>query len=461
LALSAVRIARKKVIVKRLDAIQNLGAVSILCSDKTGTLTVDSVHVSASVSESGVASDLPVKLAYVNSVMQTGTRSPIDSAVVEYMKKRLDMEDFKDVNLEGWVKLGEIPFDSSRRLLSVLASRPRSGEGGDTRDGLFITKGAVEEVLNSCTRVLVHPCAGSEGEEISSPAQQPVSILDFSPELPSMSSPLTSEVRSRILKTAERLNEDGLRLIAVGCKLSVDKPLEAIGAVAEVTVSLFSDDESDLTFIGFLGFLDPPKEDAMEAIEKLRKLNVQVRILTGDVPAVAAKVARDLGILSSDRSTPAANGVQNQAKQEAHICLEMEKPMSEDDLIVTGAQLATLSKGEDKTALIEVVERGIIFAKLTPYQKLEVVEILRSGKGWNGGERAVAFLGDGVNDALAIRGADVGISVDSGTEIAKEAADVILLEKSLGVVAEGVVQGRVTCVFVLTEWTRILDCRFD
>lgn len=457
MVLSAIRVARKKVIVKRFDAIQNLGSVSILCSDKTGTLTLDSVNVSASTTDKGVPSDLPAMLAYINSTMQMGVRSPIDSAVVNYVKKKRcedDGEEDDQDDLRGWTKLGELAFDSSRRLLSVLVGRSKTSVSDETtqqieQDALFITKGAVEEVLEACARVYTHPIPSANEVPPSSPTSPSflsfAQLLDFNPASPSLSFSLTQDERSCILDTAKRLNEDGLRLVAVACGLSVAKPPEK-----GTEITIYPEDEKDLTFIGFLGFLDPPKEDAAEAIAKLRKLNVQVKILTGDSPAVATKVARDLRILAPRRtlavdSTDLDSSQGKYDNQQREVCIEMEPPVPEEDLIVTGTQLTTLSNAGDKAPLWEVVQRGIIFAKLSPYQKLEVVEILRAGRGGNGGE-AVAFLGDGVNDALAIRGADVGISVDSGTEIAKEAADVILLEKSLDVVAEGVLQGRITFI---------------
>jgi Mg2+-importing ATPase len=459
MVLSAIRVARKKVIVKRFDAIQNLGSVSILCSDKTGTLTLDSVNVSASTTDKGVPSDLPAMLAYINSTMQMGVRSPIDSAVVNYVKKKRcedDGEEDDQDDLRGWTKLGELAFDSSRRLLSVLVGRSKTSVSDETtqqieQDALFITKGAVEEVLEACARVYTHPIPSANEVPPSSPTSPSflsfAQLLDFNPASPSLSFSLTQDERSCILDTAKRLNEDGLRLVAVACGLSVAKPPEK-----GTEITIYPEDEKDLTFIGFLGFLDPPKEDAAEAIAKLRKLNVQVKILTGDSPAVATKVARDLRILAPRRtlavdSTDLDSSQGKYDNQQREVCIEMEPPVPEEDLIVTGTQLTTLSNAGDKAPLWEVVQRGIIFAKLSPYQKLEVVEILRAGRGGNGGE-AVAFLGDGVNDALAIRGADVGISVDSGTEIAKEAADVILLEKSLDVVAEGVLQGRITYVLL-------------
>jgi Mg2+-importing ATPase len=407
LALSAVRIARQKVIVKRFDAIQNLGAVSVLCSDKTGTLTADLVRVAKSVNTKGELSDFPIKLSFINSLLQTGSRSPIDRAILDYIGEN-EKDSLTDVQLNGWSKLGEVPFDSTRRMLSVLA-RPPSGDEGEA---LFITKGAVEEVLERCVSTLKH-------EDFS----KPIGKIGF--DL-SWSTTLTEVDRLEILDSAKRLNEDGLRLIAIACRKTSVK----------LGTTISTEDEEDLVFVGFVALLDPLKPDAAEAIQKLGNLHVQVRILTGDAPAVAAKVARDLGLFNPLNLTKVTDS--RSPKDEEAVSDMSSERTNESSLIVTGPQLAELAR--DRELLNETIERAIIFAKLSPYQKLEVVKALRAG----GGGRAVAFLGDGVNDALAIRGADVGISVDSGTEIAKEAADVILLEKSLGVVARGVVEGRIT-----------------
>ena len=242
--------------MKRFDAIQNLGAVSVLCSDKTGTLTIDLVRVSGSTTGSGDDSDLPLQLAYLNSALQTGTRSPLDGAIVDFTRKKFEHsveegngEGIDIVKLEDYDKIAEVPFDSSRRLLSVLVSRT-----GTMEKGLFITKGAVEEVLERCTKLYNHP------------SSSPSSIPPFDDFKPSKSRRLTPDDRSKILETAERLNEEGLRLIAVACKSSV--------AMAGITMSM--DDETDLVFVGFLGFLDPLKPDAADAISRLAKLGVQV-----------------------------------------------------------------------------------------------------------------------------------------------------------------------------------------
>jgi len=255
LALSAVRVARKKVIVKRFDAIQNLGAVRILCSDKTGTLTADLVRISMSATGTGALSQLPIELAYINSSLQTGSRSPIDHAIVDFVNQS-EQDIFTDIPRDGWVKQGEVPFDSSRRLLSVLVSRP----GGDGSEGLLITKGAVEEVLDLCVSVYNHQ--PSPSLDASEPAG-----LDISP---SMTSIFTADERRKILGTAQRLNEEGLRLVAVACREQLIKPFMTISC----------SDESELTFIGFIGLLDPLKPDATQAIKDLAALNVQVCIFS-------------------------------------------------------------------------------------------------------------------------------------------------------------------------------------
>ena len=248
--------ARDKVIVKRFDAIQVLGAVNILCSDKTGTLTIDLVRVSGSTTGFGDPSDLPLQLAYLNSALQTGTRSPIDRAIVDFFKDKFAQNDDKNdnyVKVEEWDKLAEVPFDSTRRLLSVLVSH--SSIGTDEK-GLLITKGAVEEVLDRCTHVHDHTSS-------SSSPSAPANFNEFKPK---KSLPLTADTRQQILETAERLHGEGLRLVAVACKYSVAMPF----------MTLNTKDETDLVFVGLVGFLDPLKPDAAGAIDRLAKLGVQV-----------------------------------------------------------------------------------------------------------------------------------------------------------------------------------------
>lgn len=245
--MSAVRIARQNVIVKRFDAIQNMGAVSILCSDKTGTLTADLVRVAKSVNIKGELSSLPAKLSFINSSLQTGSRSPIDRAILDYVGET-EKGSLSDDQLDGWSKLGEVPFDSTRRMLSVLAYRPSVLEA----DALFITKGAVEEVLERCVSALRY------GESL-----KPIENIGFDS---SSSTTLTEALRLEILDSAKRLNEDGLRLVAVACRK----------APVKIGSSISAEDEEDLVFVGFIALLDPLKPDAAEAIQKLGSLHVQV-----------------------------------------------------------------------------------------------------------------------------------------------------------------------------------------
>jgi Mg2+-importing ATPase len=388
LAQGAIAMGKQDVIVKRLDGVQNLGGITCLCSDKTGTLTIDRVELHSSVSPDGLPSTLPIDLAFLNSSLQTGTRSLLDAAIT---KER------DTACIEAALKFGEVPFDSSRRLLSIYAA-----QDAEVEDAYIITKGAVEEVLERCT-FYINPTSSVD-------ALSPIETL-----------PLNKAALKSFLATADKLNTDGLRLVAVAQR-----------RVPEYRTATYYEfdrtEERDLVFVGFLAFLDPPKEDAADAIRELASLGIpvrripidfvrtvltrfhpQVKILTGDAPAIAVNVARDIGLLTTSSLAD----------------------------VITGAQLTSLSSG-DRAELITAVTRAVIFAKLSPYQKLEVVQALREGG------HTVGMMGDGVNDALALRGADVGISVDTGTEIAKNAADIILLEKSLATVVVGVKLGRKT-----------------
>ncbi|KAJ9099794.1 hypothetical protein QFC21_003792 [Naganishia friedmannii] len=348
LAIGARNLAKRKVIVKRLDAVQNLGAMVSL-GFQSGVLVTNFA---------GNDSPRTAKLAHVNASLQTGSRSALDAALTG-LKIPGDPS-------AALTKRGE---GDTRRMLSIAIH-------DDQHKGIIITKGAVEEVLNKCTRLEL-------------PDQGTVDVTE-------------SSYRA-VLDTAKGLNSQGLRLIAIAVKLFPE--ISDIG--------LETQDEVDLTFVGFCTFLDPPKEDAADAIAALKERGVDVKILTGDAPEVTFKVARDIGLITGDE------------------CF--------DDVVLSGKVLAGMTKAELDT----VLNRIVIFAKLSPYQKLKVVQALRaSGK-------VTGFLGDGVNDALALRGADVGISVDSGTEIAKDAAAIILLEKDLNCVVEGVHIGRLTLVQTL------------
>ncbi|MGC8917083.1 MAG: magnesium-translocating P-type ATPase [Thermoanaerobaculum sp.] len=343
LAKGALSMARKKVIVKRLPAIQNFGAVDVLCTDKTGTLTQDRVVLEKHVDILGNPSEEVLNYAYLNSFFQTGLRNLIDRAILEYAD--LDTSECRLVD--------ELPFDFQRRRMSVVVEY----EG----DHVLICKGAVEEIYSCCSRYQIE-------DEVY---------------------PIVEAIRADLFEEVEKLNRDGFRVLGI-----------AYREFGREKTTFTVEDESDLILLGYIAFFDPPKESADEALKLLRKAGVEVKVLTGDNALVTEKVCRDVG-------------------------LPFER-------VVTGAQLAALSPEE----LARVVEQAQIFVKLTPTQKEDVVSALRR----NG--HVVGFLGDGINDAPALRAADVGISVDTGADVAKEAADIVLLEKSLLVLEEGILEGR-------------------
>jgi Mg2+-importing ATPase len=349
LAKGAVTMAKQKVIVKRLNAIQNLGAMDVLCTDKTGTLTEDRVVMEKHRNIRGEVDLRVLEYAYLNSYYQTGLKNLLDRAVLAHG----ELEHGLNV-LQHAEKIDEIPFDFLRRRMSVVVSSP-------ARARALICKGAVEEVFAICSKVDL-------GDE----------VLPFSDALCDQA---TAVVRA--------LNEDGFRVVAVAHKtVPVSKDLYSVA------------DEQDLVLAGFIGFLDPPKETAREAIAALQAHGVDVIVLTGDNDIVTRRVCRDVGI-------PA-------------------------DAVVLGSQLEHLSDDGLRTA----VQGVSIFAKLNPLQKARIIRALQQ-RG-----HTVGYLGDGINDAAALRDADVGISVDTATDIARESADIILLEKSLLVLETGVLKGR-------------------
>ena len=351
LAKGAVTMARHKTIVKRLNAIQNFGAMAVLCTDKTGTLTQDKVVLERHINVVGEDDDWVLALAYLNSFYQTGLKNLLDVAVLEHgeLKAELAVD-------RAYGKVDEIPFDFSRRRMSVVVDH----EG---RHHQLICKGAVEEVL-----------------AVSTFAHDEDRIVPLTPERLESAHELVSE-----------LNEDGFRVVAVAFR---DFPPDH-GAYSVA-------DESALTLAGFIGFLDPPKETAAAALKALAEHSVRVKILTGDNDLVSRKICRDVG-LDAGR-------------------------------IVLGNELTGLTDA----ALADIVEQNTVFAKLAPDDKVRIVRALKA-RG-----HTVGFMGDGINDAGALREADVGISVDSAVDIAKESADIILLEKSLLVLEEGVLEGRKT-----------------
>ncbi|MDR1990175.1 MAG: magnesium-translocating P-type ATPase [Acidobacteriaceae bacterium] len=358
LAKGAVTMARHKTVVKRLNAIQNFGAMDVLCTDKTGTLTQDKVVLERHVNVAGEEDDEVLALAYLNSFYQTGLKNLLDIAVLEHG------EIHKELSIDhAYGKVDEIPFDFTRRRMSVVVDH-------EHRNHHLICKGAAEEVLAICK-----------------------SIRDFVPDIdnPTNVVDLDEQRRAEAYELVTRMNEDGFRVVAVAYR---EFP---------ITHGPYSvADESELTLAGFVGFLDPPKESAAPALKALAAHGVAVKILTGDNDLVTRKICRDVG-LNAER-------------------------------VVLGSELQDL----DDAALGEMATTHSVFAKLTPEHKTRIVSALKA-RG-----HTVGFLGDGINDAGALREADVGVSVDSAVDIAKESADIILLEKSLLVLEEGVIEGRRT-----------------
>ncbi|MGF6129350.1 Mg2+-importing ATPase [Pseudomonas frederiksbergensis] len=353
LAKGAMAMAKRKVVVKRLNAIQNFGSMDVLCTDKTGTLTPDKIILEHHVDSHGRRDDSILELAWLNSHHQSGLKNLMDQAVVQFAyrnpKFRIPF---------AYSKVDELPFDFVRRRLSIIVKDSRD-------DHLMVCKGAVEEMLSIASHL------HENGQVIALDAQR----------------------RKDLLALANEYNEDGFRVLLVATR-EIPK--------AQSKNQYHTADERDLVIRGFLTFLDPPKETAGPAIAALRDMGVTVKVLTGDNAVVTCKICREVGL---DPGTP-----------------------------LLGQDIEHM----DDTTLKLRVEERTVFAKLTPLQKSRVLKALQA----NG--HTVGFLGDGINDAPALRDADVGISVDSGTDIAKESADIILLEKSLMVLEEGVLKGRET-----------------
>lgn len=349
LAKGAVSMSKKKVIVKDLSAIQNFGAMDVLCTDKTGTITQDKVVLEYSLNIHGIEDSRVLRHAFLNSYHQTGLKNLMDIAIIDHANDSDMIELWRD-----YKKVDEIPFDFSRRRMSVVV------ESKDKKTQL-ITKGAIEEML-----------------EVSSHVEYNGKI-QF----------ITDEIREEILNRVSEYNNQGMRILGISQKNNPSR-------VNELSVK----DESDMVLMGFLAFLDPPKESTKEAIRALNEYGVNVKILTGDNDKVTAEVCRQVGMKVNN------------------LLLGQDVEDMDDEL------------------LSEVVEETNVFAKLSPRQKTRVVAALRA----NG--HTVGFMGDGINDASAMSEADVGISVDTAVDIAKESANIILLEKDLMVLEEGVIEGR-------------------
>lgn len=351
LARGAVKLSKQKVIVKHLDAIQNFGAMDILCTDKTGTLTQDKIVLENHTDVSGKVSERVLHTAWLNSHYQTGLKNLLDTAVLE----GVELESARGL-AERWQKVDEIPFDFERRRMSVVVQEQDNVHQ-------LICKGALQEILNVSTQVRYN------GDIV----------------------PLDDTMLRRIRRVTDTLNRQGLRVVAVATKYLPTREGDYQRA-----------DESDLILEGYIAFLDPPKETTAPALKALKASGITVKILTGDSELVAAKVCHEVGLDAGD--------------------------------VVIGSQVEALNDDE----LAELAKRTTLFARLAPLHKERIVTLLkREG-------HVVGFMGDGINDAPALRAADIGISVDGAVDIAREAADIILLEKSLMVLEEGVIEGRRT-----------------
>lgn len=353
LAKGAMAMARRKVVVKRLNAIQNFGAMDVLCTDKTGTLTQDKIILERHVDPLGRTDASVLRLAWLNSFHQSGMKNLMDRAIVSYGEHHPENGLPRHLH-----KVDELPFDFVRRRLSLIVAE-------SAEEHLLVCKGAVEEMLSIASTV------HANGEVFA----------------------MDEQWRGRLMDLAESFNRDGFRVLALGTRaLKGDAVREQYAA----------DVEAELTVQGFLTFLDPPKESAGPAIAALREHGVTVKVLTGDTPVITAKICREVGL--------------------------------EPGEVLTGADVEAMSDEELRIA----AQTRHVFARLTPMQKSRIITTLQQAG------HTVGFLGDGINDAPALRDSDVGISVDTATDIAKESADIILLEKSLTVLEQGVLKGRET-----------------
>ncbi len=351
LAKGAVRMSKKKTIVKKLDSIQSFGAMNILCTDKTGTLTEDNIVLEKYLDVQGNENKKILEYVFLNSYFQTGLKGNIDEAII----KRARNEGLTEFT-NNFKKIDEIPFDFSRRRLSIIVS-------DNNNSCKMITKGALEEILSVCK------------------------FVDYNGEV----TPITTEKKEFIRKLTKDLNESGLRVVAVAYKNNI-----------ESTNGFSIQDENNMILVGFTGFLDPPKESAKVSIEKLNQNGIRVIVLTGDNEAVTNCICSKVGINTSR--------------------------------ILTGNKLDKMSD----IAVLRILRNTNIFAKLSPIQKARIVRLLKDAG------NVVGYMGDGINDAPSLTNSEVGISVDTAVDIAKETADIILLEKDLNVLIEGVREGRKT-----------------
>lgn len=375
LAKGAVNMSKKKTIVKKLDSIQSFGAMNILCTDKTGTLTEDKIVLEKYLNLEGEEEEEVLKTAFLNSYFQTGLKGNIDDAVINRAKEN-GLQEIVD----EYTKVDEVPFDFSRRRLSVILKNKE-------QKIIMITKGAVEEILSICIQVNEHGNIKT----------------------------MTNEIKQKIKKMTKDLNENGLRVIAVCAKeLNSDETLtnnnienkeinEKLKSISKINQKSFSKkDEEKMTLIGFVGFLDPPKKSAKEEIERLNRDGIRVMVLTGDNEYVTKAICEKVNINT--------------------------------DKIVLGNKIDKLSD----IALNRLLKKTNVFAKLSPIQKARIVRVLKEH------DNIVGYMGDGINDAPSLNNAEVGISVDTAVDITKETADIILLKKNLNVLTDGVIEGRKT-----------------
>ena len=353
LSKGAIKMSKKKTIVKKLDSIQNFGAMNILCTDKTGTLTEDKIVLEKYLDIYGKEDLNVLKYAFLNASFQTGLKGNIDDAVIKRGLEYNMAEITKDIK-----KIDEIPFDFTRRCLTVVVKE-------NDNSCYMITKGAVEEILNMCTMV----------------------------EDKNNLYPITNTIKENIKQISKKLNSDGLRVIAV-CRKDVNDHNSPFDI----------SDEKNMVLTGFIGFLDPPKESAKESVKKLNKAGIRVIVLTGDNAEVTKCICDRVGIQSKG--------------------------------IITGNEVDKLSDA----AMLRILKKNNIFVKLSPIQKARIVRILKEAG------NVVGYMGDGINDSPSLSNSDVGISVDTAVDVAKESADIILLEKDLNVLLDGVVEGRKTFV---------------
>jgi Mg2+-importing ATPase len=354
LSKGALAMSRKKVIVKRINAIQNLGAMDVLCTDKTGTLTMDHVILEKHCDVVLKEDEGVLALAYMNSHFQTGLKNVLDRAILAHTETHIHAA------IPDYTKVDEIPFDFQRRIMSVVVRTP---QGMDR----IVTKGAPEEIFARCNEF----------------------------ELDGQRYPMESILIQELKEEYEQLSADGFRVLAIA-----SKDIPARGSVAGDATPYSKADERDLILNGYVAFLDPPKDTARTAIKALEGHGISVKVVTGDNELVARKVCKDVGLVT--------------------------------EFVLLGGEVEKMTDDQ----LADAAQRTTLFARVSPAHKQRIIKALQS-RG-----HTVGFMGDGINDAPALRAADVGISVDTAVDIAKESADMILLEKSLMALEEGVIEGR-------------------